>query len=110
VTAAFNLNLPAARAPNRWAWRSPAAGRGPTQERRRVAFYDENAGRIEMHLEALADQVVSVGGETVRFERGERIWTEYDLQSLEAVVTSVGFTIDRLLSDAGERFWVAYLV
>ena len=39
-------------------------------------FYNEEAGRIEMHLEALADQAVSLDGQARRFRKGERIHTE----------------------------------
>lgn len=40
------------------------------------AFYNEPAGRIEMHLESLYDQIVVVAGSPTSFKRGERIHTE----------------------------------
>lgn len=107
VTAAFNLNL---------LTRLNREHRADfdLSRFRHVAFYDETAGRIEMHLESLADQVVTVAGEPVRFARGETIWTEssykYDREALEALVTSAGFRLERLLTDSGERFWVAFLI
>jgi dimethylhistidine N-methyltransferase len=43
---------------------------------RHVARYDEDHGRIEMHLEATRDCAVSLDGAERRFARGERIHTE----------------------------------
>jgi dimethylhistidine N-methyltransferase len=39
-------------------------------------FYDEAAGRIEMHLEATTAQTVTIGGAARTFAAGERIHTE----------------------------------
>jgi dimethylhistidine N-methyltransferase len=107
VTAAFNLNVLTR-------LNSELDATFDLNHFRHVAFYDEEAGRIEMHLESLVDQVVTVAGEPVRFERGETIWTEssykYDFEALDALVTAAGFSIERLHSDPGERFWVACLV
>ena len=77
------------------------------------AFFNELASRIEMHLGSLERQVVHVAGERVTFEAGESIWTEssykYDREALDVLVTSAGFHITCLWTDAAERFWVAYL-
>ena len=77
------------------------------------AFFNDTASRIEMHLVSLADQTATIGGRTIRFERGETIWTEssykYDEERLDAIVTEAGFTIQRLWTDADDRFWVAML-
>ncbi len=77
------------------------------------AFFNEDASRVEMHLVSLADQTVTVAGERVRFEAGEAIWTEssykYDDARLEQLVTSAGFAITRVWTDAAEQFWVAFL-
>jgi L-histidine N-alpha-methyltransferase len=81
---------------------------------RHVAFFDDEARRIEMHLESTAAQTVTVAGVEIPFELGERIWTEssykYDLDSLERLATGSGLRIERLLSDGGARFWVAWLL
>jgi L-histidine N-alpha-methyltransferase len=78
------------------------------------AFFDENARRIEMHLESLVEQTVTVAGVEIHFEAGERIWTEssykYDLEALERLATGSGLRVERLFSDDGARFWVAWLV
>ena len=78
------------------------------------AFFNDAASRIEMHLESLADQEVTVAGQAVSFERGETIHTEcsykYDRTLLDDVVLAAGFEIARLWTDEREWFWVAYLV
>jgi dimethylhistidine N-methyltransferase len=64
-------------------------------------FYNEPAGRIEMHLEALRDQVVHLGAASRRFTRGERIHTEnsykYSAEEFTALLRESGF--------AGVRHW-----
>lgn len=77
------------------------------------AFFNEAASRVEMHLVSLERQVVHVAGARITFAAGETIWTEssykYGDASLEALVSSAGFRITRLWTDAARRFWVAYL-
>ena len=77
------------------------------------AFFNETASRVEMHLVSLDSQTVCVAGERVAFEAEETIWTEssykYDRQMLELLVTSAGFRLTRLWTDAADRFWVAFL-
>ncbi|MCY7380149.1 MAG: L-histidine N(alpha)-methyltransferase, partial [Gemmatimonadaceae bacterium] len=107
VTAAFNLNM----------LRHINGERGSdfdlTQFRHR-AFFNAAASRVEMHLESLARQTVTVAGVRIPFERGETIWTEssykYDRTRLEQLVTSAGFAITRLWTNAAEQFWVAVLL
>jgi L-histidine Nalpha-methyltransferase len=78
------------------------------------AFFNAAASRIEMHLVSAADQVVHVAGARIPFERGETIWTEcsykYSRARLESLVTTAGFRIARLWSDARRRFWVSFLI
>lgn len=77
------------------------------------AFFNAEASRVEMHLVSLADQVVHVAGARIGFEAGETIWTEssykYDEARLDDVVGSAGFRVRERWTDAGERFWVAFL-
>ena len=77
------------------------------------AFFNEAASRVEMHLVSLVRHAVQVAGERITFAEGETIWTEssykYDDTSLDALVSSAGFRLTRLWTDAAERFWVAYL-
>ena len=58
-------------------------------------FYDVQAGRIEMHLEATRDQVVHLGGDPRSFRAGERIHTEnsykYTREEFDALLRRAGF-------------------
>lgn len=78
---------------------------------RHVAFFNDDASRIEMHLESTADQTVHVAGNVFRFARGETIWTEssykYDEQQLATIASAAGFRVERLWTDARRLFWVA---
>ncbi len=80
---------------------------------RHVAFFNEEASRIEMHLESTEDQSVCIGNEAVMFSAGETIWTEssykYDEAALANVAGAAGFEVKQLWTDGDERFWVAYL-
>lgn len=78
------------------------------------AFYDEAAGRIEMHLEAHSRQAVTIDGETRVFAPGERIHTEnsykYAPDEFEALLACAGFaTVRRWQDPAGDFavFWAA---
>ncbi len=77
---------------------------------RHVAFFNDDASRIEMHLESTRDQTVRIAGNTFEFARGETIWTEssykYDEEQLAAVASAAGFRVDRLWTDANGLFWV----
>jgi len=72
-------------------------------------FYNEKAGRIEMHLEALREQVVNLGGRERRFAQGERIHTEnsykYHAPEFERLLAQAGFTsVERWESEGGGYF------
>ena len=75
-------------------------------------FYNEAEGRIEMHLEALADQSVNLGARVRRFRKGERIHTEnsykYRAAEFEALLRKAGFDDIRRWSDAGEGYFVFF--
>jgi dimethylhistidine N-methyltransferase len=107
ITAAFNLNV--LRRINR-----ELGADFDLSRFRHTAFFNESAGRVEMHLEATTAHEVDVGGTRVAFTRGETIWTEssykYDREQLATVTTAAGFEIERLWSDADDRFWVALLI
>ena len=76
------------------------------------ALYDSQAGRIEMHLEALADQRVTLAGSLRVYERGERIHTEnsykYDPAEFEDMLRSAGFAAVRTWQDPERKFSVFY--
>jgi dimethylhistidine N-methyltransferase len=69
VTAAFNLNV--LRRINR-----DLDEDFDLHRFRHLAFFNDAASRIEMHIESLADQTVTIDGETLHFREGETIWTE----------------------------------
>ena len=106
VTAAFNLNM------LHRLNRELGAGFDVARFRHR-AFFNGTASRVEMHLVSIERQTVLVAGEPIAFDAGETIWTEssykYDRGTLDALVSSAGFRIERLWTDLAERFWVAYL-
>ena len=103
VTAAFNLNalrhLDAAIgsdfAPRQW---------------RHIAFYDEAASRIEMHLEARQALVVRWPGGERRFAAGERIHTEnsykYTVEGFASLLRDAGFRHPQAWTDANDWFAV----
>ncbi|MEZ5855694.1 MAG: L-histidine N(alpha)-methyltransferase [Hyphomicrobiaceae bacterium] len=97
VTAQFNLNLLARLN------RELGANFDLTSFRHK-ALYDAQIGRIEMHLESLVDQVVSIGGTRIAFRRGETIHTEnsykYTINEFQALCRSSGWRIDAVWSDA----------
>lgn len=73
-------------------------------------FYNEQAGRIEMHLEALRDQVVHLGAASRRFARGERIHTENSYKYTAAEFTTLlresGFADIRHWESADRGYYV----
>jgi dimethylhistidine N-methyltransferase len=77
---------------------------------RHVAFYDDAAGRIEMHLEALRAVDVSIDGEVRRFDAGERIHTEnsykYDPAEFDRLLAAAGFATRRAWLDPARDFAV----
>lgn len=77
------------------------------------AFYNPKAGRIEMHLVSLEEQLVRINDVTVSFSRGESIWTEssykYDLDEFEKIASTAGFKVKRAWTDDRKWFSVQYL-
>lgn len=74
------------------------------------AFYDETAGRIEMHLDSRRAQTVRIDALEldVAFAEGESIHTEnsykYDDATLQSLARESGFTIEQTWTDPGRRF------
>ena len=71
-------------------------------------FYNTEAGRIEMHLEAMSTQVVTLDGAPRIFGAGERIHTEdsykYVPQDFAAQLEQAGFRTVRCWQDAHGDF------
>jgi dimethylhistidine N-methyltransferase len=74
-----------------------------------VALYNQERGRIEMHLRSLRNQTVTIAGERFRFSAGESIHTEnsykYSDEDLEQLISGSGLRIERSWTDP--RRWFA---
>ncbi|MFM7203868.1 MAG: L-histidine N(alpha)-methyltransferase [Myxococcota bacterium] len=105
VTAAFNLNMLSHI--NRI-----CEGDFEPSAFRHVAVWNEEASRIEMHLESLRDQVVQLRGLnlTVSLEAQERIHTEssikYDLRRVDGILEAAGFRRKQTFTDDAGLFGV----
>lgn len=79
---------------------------------RHTAFYNEQAGRIEMHLESVIDQSVVLMDETISLAKGERILTEYSykytLEGFAEMASEAGFTLQDHWTDEDHLFSVQY--
>ena len=77
------------------------------------AFYNHPKGRIEMHLESLADQSVQLGGTVISFRKGETIHTEnsykYSIEEVEALAAAAGFQTAHIWTDPRDLFGMFYL-
>ena len=106
VTAAFNLNLLTRL--NR-----ELNATFDLSTFRHWAHFNDQASRIEMHLESTIAQQVCVGGASITFEQGETILTEcsykYDRELLDAVIRPAGFEVQELWTDERDWFWVGFL-
>lgn len=88
VTAAFNLNL--LERLNR-----ELGANFDLAQFRHYAFYNPQAGRIEMHLVSLAEQTVTISGHTFHFDLGESLHTEnsykYRCDEFSGIAHSAGW-------------------
>jgi dimethylhistidine N-methyltransferase len=101
VTASFNLNLLARI--NR-----ELGGDIDLELFAHDAVYAEAEGRIEMYLESLARQTVSVLGREFHFGKGERIHTEnshkYSVPEFRALASASGWTPAEVWTDPDQLF------
>ncbi|MBF8152745.1 L-histidine N(alpha)-methyltransferase [Exiguobacterium sp. TBG-PICH-001] len=106
VTAAFNLNMLTH-------LNQMLEGTFDVTRFEHHAFYNEEKGRIEMHLRSQLDQLVQVGDVTVPFKQGETIHTEnsykYSKEEFETLARQSGFHSVNCWIDDNERFSVHYL-
>ncbi|MBI2508525.1 MAG: L-histidine N(alpha)-methyltransferase [Betaproteobacteria bacterium] len=107
VTAEFNLNLLAR--VNR-----ELGGDFDLSAFRHHAFYNEEPGRIEMHLVSDGEQRAHVRGREFRFRAGETIHTEnsykYSLAGFQELAGGAGFSPVRCWTDPEQLFAVHYLI
>jgi L-histidine Nalpha-methyltransferase len=76
------------------------------------AFYNEEAGRIEMHLVSSKPQTVSIGDNKFSFEKGESILTEYSYKySLEDFAELIKglYSVEKAWTDKNNFFSVQFL-
>ncbi|HYG90905.1 MAG TPA: L-histidine N(alpha)-methyltransferase [Azospirillum sp.] len=106
VTAAFNINLLARI--NR-----ELRGTFDLDGFAHRAFYNEEHGRIEMHLVSCRAQTASVSGRTFRFAAGETIHTEnsckYALPEFERLASRAGWSTVRRWTDEAGLFGLIWL-
>ena len=80
------------------------------------AVWNATASRVEMHLESLCAQTVSISGAdcVVRFVKGESIWTEssykYEMEEITANVVAAGFVRRDQWEDARALFSVTTFI
>lgn len=106
VTAAFNMNL----------LRRMNAELGADFDLsafRHDAFYNHDAGRIEMHLVSLKEQRVRFNGSSIAFANGETIHTEnsykFDVEEFHSLAARAGFQPERVWTDPKRLFSLHYL-
>lgn len=106
ITAAFNLNV--LHRINR-----ELDGTIDLDRFRHHAFYNEDEGRIEMHLRSTADQRFAVAGQEISMARGETIHTEnsykYSMPEFVEAAESAGFRAVRSWRDRKGLFSLHYL-
>lgn len=77
------------------------------------AFYDEKAGRIEMHLVSDVEQTIHLDGRTIELQEGESIRTEYSykytIDGFADLAGRAGLEVERVWTDPDELFSVQYL-
>jgi uncharacterized SAM-dependent methyltransferase len=76
------------------------------------ATYNEDFGRIEMHLISRGDQLVTIAGVPFRVAKDETIRTEcshkYTVQEFGDMVARAGFKVKRVWTDERDLFSVQY--
>ncbi len=79
---------------------------------RHNAFYNEDEGRVEMHLESIEDQTVRLNSSIINFEKGENIITEYSykytLDEFKELVSDF-FEVRKIWMDKDKLFSIQYL-
>ena len=79
---------------------------------RHKALYNEELGRMEMHLVSVVEQKVRIGDEVIAFQPGETIHTEsswkYTRDGFAQLTERAGFTSHRFFTD--DRGWFGVFV
>lgn len=106
VTAAFNLNL--------LTRMNRELGANFNKEQfEHLAYYNEEKGCIEMHLESQCNQTVKIGDHEFSFMVGETIHTEnsykYSIGEFQTIALECGFKPSKVWTDEEGKFSVHYL-
>jgi uncharacterized SAM-dependent methyltransferase len=79
-----------------------------------VAFYNEELGRIEMHLKSLHDRTALVAGVPFRFKAGETIHTEnsykYSVEDFRKLAHGAGWSADITWTDDEDLFSIHLMI
>ncbi len=106
VTAAFNLNL--LTRINR-----ELGANFDLKTFRHRAIYNDDLGRIEMHLVSLCEQTVVIDGRSITFRKGETIRSEesykYSLSGFAELAAEAGLAVEHVWTDARGYFSLQYL-
>jgi len=77
------------------------------------AFYDEIEQRIEMSIQTLEDQTVTLGGHSIELAEGEKIRTEYShkftIEGFRELAAAADLHVDEVWTDRDDLFSVQYL-
>ncbi|MDF1687872.1 MAG: L-histidine N(alpha)-methyltransferase [Parvibaculaceae bacterium] len=106
ITAAFNLNLLTR-------MRGELGAKLDQNTFCHKAFYNDDQGRIEMHLQSETDQTVHLDGQEFTFSAGETIHTEnsykYGLEEFAALAETAGFRAKHSWTDPEGLFSLHWL-
>jgi len=76
------------------------------------AYYNQDKGRIEMHLRSQQEQIINIEDQIIKFNKGETIHTEnsykYTIKEFQAMATQAGFMPVYVWTDPDELFSVHY--
>ncbi|WP_425410616.1 L-histidine N(alpha)-methyltransferase [Hyphococcus sp.] len=101
VTAAFNLNLLAR-------MQSELGADLDMEDFEHDAFYNETAGRIEMHLRARRKTSIALDGQNFVFEAGESLHTEnshkFTIEKFENLVNATPWRLEKHWTDANHWY------
>ena len=107
ITAVFNLNMLTH-------LNSECHSNFDVSQFEHFAYYNQDAGRIEMHLISKIDQRVNVNGTAIDFFQGESILTEvsykFTLDGFARLTAQAGFCTQQVWLDPSRYFSVQYLV
>lgn len=80
---------------------------------RHQAFYNDQLGRVEMHIASLKNQTVRLNGSSICFDKGETIHTEnsykFTIEEFQVLAEKAGFESVKSWTDPGNLFSLHYL-